>query len=899
MDLKPPASNGPTPTHRKGLRNEAFGLADDQPILSSDLDWMLESRQATPAMLAEVLVREYYPEIYRLLLALLDDVPTARRAARRAFADALLDISNYRSADGVKPWLYFHALEVYNRLRRGLILGRAVRAFLPGRGADTQVSPYGSTLDGPYGSTLDSPYAATLDGPYASTQDSHHASPLPRDPSSWQEACMWLAIDALDERSRRAVILSYLCDLPQPLLVGLLQISTARLASLLERAERKLIASLANDGFRLQDLPGQDLKTALRAALHSRTPPVDPVELDLQALIESLGHRAGRQLTRRRAAGALKEIVWVGLAIIVVIGLMYRANLLLPEKRSLPEAARVTPTPTPYLVLQSQLLTFSYMVQLGDTLASIGERLGISPERLAEMNRLATNMSLQPGQNLLIMIPLATPGPSPTQVQPVAHRLEPLSEHSSDVDIRNYLSLSETLWNTLWLDAIDTQYGPAGYIGPTQDLRYQAYLSHDEQRLELNMDLSGRLASVVLTSGGLQYGVTSYSGSAYVESAQPANFFRSRWDTMIFPSHSSWLENEGAFQVLGSAEVAGRKTVVVEWRRTRPGEEDYPPRRLRLWIDAVIGVILRLQHYGGSETNTLLEDLIVTELMVDVDFPRSSLYDPHTLRDVSPVPYLPGASANANRQGSHPPLGLPTGHEHLDQLTPPAGFNAADKPLIFQYPQGSSKPEQVRGVYNVELFAGGYHLNTLEMPDPWTIRCDRSPDGKRLAFVDGSESFAQRTQFTWLSLAPPYQLNFPNLDIEPHSFAFAPDSHRMAVFGLIKGGGGLVGGLYVVDLNSGATKKLEEMWLAESLVWSPDGRYLSLVAWQENWYQPQVQVIDVNKRQVVYRTPIDYHSLWIRDYPAWPASDWPGHAWGVKFPQLRIGLEGCARAPQN
>ncbi len=862
MYLKPPAADGKDSNHRGGLRNQGYGLSDDQPVLSSDLDWMLESRQATPAMLAEVLVREYYPEIFRLLLALLDDLPTARRAARRAFSDALLDLSNYRSADGVRPWLYFHALKAYQSLRLGLRLGRAVRAFLPRKGAGTQVSRYASS----------------------------------RDPSGWQEACIWLAVDALDEHSRRAVILSYLFDWPLAVSSGLLQLNEARLASLLERAQRKLLASLAKDGFTLQDLPGQDLKAALRTALQNRTPPVDPAELDLQTLIVSLGQRAGRELYRRRAAGVLKEVGWVGLAFILVVGLMYRANLLLPEKRSIPEAAGVTPTPTPYLVLQSQLLTFSYMVQLGDTLASIGERLGISPERLAEMNSLADNMSLEPGRTLLVMIPLATPGLSPTPVQPVAHRMDHLSEHSSDVDVRNYLSLSETLWNTLWLDAIDTQYGPAGYVGPTQDLRYQAYLSHDEQRLELNMDLSGRLASVVLTSGGLQYGVTSYSGSAYVESAQPTNFFRSRWDAMIFPSRSSWLENEGAFQVLGSAEVAGRKTVVVEWRRADPGEADYPPRRLRLWIDAVTGVILRLQHFGGPGANTLLEELTVTEFMVDMDFPRSSLYDPRALRQVTPVPYLPGNSANANGPGTHPPLGLPTGHEHIDQIAPPNDFKAAASPLTFQYPQGSSKPDQVRGVYNVELFAGSYFLDTLEMPDPWTIRCDRSPDGKRLAFVDGSESYAQRTQFTWLSLVPPYRLNFPKLDVDPHSFAFAPDSHHMAVFGLTKDGG-MVGGLYVIDLDSGTSNKLEEMWLAESLVWSPDGRYLSLVVWQENWYRPQVQVIDVNKRQVVYRTPIDYHSLWIRDYPNWPAPDWPGHTWGVKFPQLRIGLESCARVP--
>jgi hypothetical protein len=73
--------------------------------LSPDLEWMLQSEQVEREILAEHLVREYYPAIYKQCQAYLVYPEAARRAALDAFLTAVESASEYPGGEKIADWL--------------------------------------------------------------------------------------------------------------------------------------------------------------------------------------------------------------------------------------------------------------------------------------------------------------------------------------------------------------------------------------------------------------------------------------------------------------------------------------------------------------------------------------------------------------------------------------------------------------------------------------------------------------------------------------------------------------------------------------------------------------------------------------------------------------------------
>ena len=101
------------------------------PELSPDLDWMLESGQASREMLALALVEKYARPVYRLALSILDDPQQAERVSLEIFSQALLNVFRYRSHDGVHTWFYRVALRVIRRAEKRLRVQRGLITALP------------------------------------------------------------------------------------------------------------------------------------------------------------------------------------------------------------------------------------------------------------------------------------------------------------------------------------------------------------------------------------------------------------------------------------------------------------------------------------------------------------------------------------------------------------------------------------------------------------------------------------------------------------------------------------------------------------------------------------------------------------------------------------------------
>jgi DNA-directed RNA polymerase specialized sigma24 family protein len=92
---------------------------------------MLQSGQASEAMIVETLVEEHSASLYRLALSLLDDPDSAHKAVVRTFQGALRDAHRYRSDLDVKLWLFQLALQACRKLAAGLRARRALQAAVP------------------------------------------------------------------------------------------------------------------------------------------------------------------------------------------------------------------------------------------------------------------------------------------------------------------------------------------------------------------------------------------------------------------------------------------------------------------------------------------------------------------------------------------------------------------------------------------------------------------------------------------------------------------------------------------------------------------------------------------------------------------------------------------------
>src|SRR3990172_4109179 len=89
-----------------------MGIFEQLPELSPDVEWMLQSGQASREMLAEALVAEYYGPVWRLGLSLFEDSAAAGQFARETLSTALLEVHRYADQVSAQVWILRKALAV-------------------------------------------------------------------------------------------------------------------------------------------------------------------------------------------------------------------------------------------------------------------------------------------------------------------------------------------------------------------------------------------------------------------------------------------------------------------------------------------------------------------------------------------------------------------------------------------------------------------------------------------------------------------------------------------------------------------------------------------------------------------------------------------------------------------
>jgi hypothetical protein len=308
-------------------------------------------------------------------------------------------------------------------------------------------------------------------------------------------------------------------------------------------------------------------------------------------------------------------------------------------------------------------------------------------------------------------------------------------------------------------------------------------------------------------------------------------------------------------------------------------------REARYWLDDRTGLVLRKQFFGGGKFQTLLYEYGVTAINYNVDFPQE-------LFDIS-LPWRNGFALDYTGQpipmekANNEPL--PEGHFRLTYPRPRGPFNHSHARLAFQYPADyDNTSSQVK----IDLFADSVYLGQVTFGNPWTTICQRSPDGLAIAYVSqpSEKGSSLDTTLYWFYLEdlhhPENRLMAP---VAVTQFAFAPDSRRLAVFGYERTNE--PGTLSVLDTGRGGYQPLLQLADARSLVWSPDGRLIAMIARLEiGSHQEYILVVDAKTGEIIYKAAIETESD--------PAQTWPALHWGVDFPVEMGGLDECSQPPK-
>lgn len=478
-----------------------------------------------------------------------------------------------------------------------------------------------------------------------------------------------------------------------------------------------------------------------------------------------------------------------------------------------------------------------------------------------------------------------TPGP-PT---------EPLTRRSTPEEIQERLKESAQLWRTLWIDVQMTDYGPLSYIGPAKTYRARAWISQPAESLELLGALSGKPSNVYLVAGSESLTINPTQNLAKAEKwdgAAPNLLQNIHLRQLIYPAIALWAQ-QGTLHAIGQSEIAGRVVVTVDWYNL------LGKREVRLWIDALSGVVLRQQVYAGSDYKVLVWEAIVTQITYDQGGP------PYDLSDYIK---LETANSGQSEQLSPAQVLLPTltpaivatRRPTLPLETAPPALDPAHSALKFQFPKMADAAKRTSHTAEtpVELFADDYYLGNTQFGLPWALRCTRSPNGERIAFNTGSDGTTQADErLHWFNLADSAALYQPLLGIRAYYFAFSPDSRQLAVLGL--GVNDTPAIVYVVEIATGEYERIIELQQASFLAWSLDGNHLALVGIENEEDGQILLVVHLKTRQVTWRHPIQENG----QVPTSLAAS----EWGLQFPNLLEapmnesmgGMDACATPPQD
>lgn len=890
----------------------------EQEELTPEVEYLLLSEPANHTALARVLTSEYYFPLLRLALHLFDDPEDAATAALEVLVQACLRASSYREGLPAKIWVHRIARRIYARLDKRITRRRRWLRYLPffARPADFGVSEPVTVLD----------------------------------------AALWLGLDGQPYEHRLALILSVVEGWGAEDIAIVLGRSVEDTGDLFAKAWAGVYESPRAAG---QQMAGEEeggLREMLKRSLADRWSAGVYGAIDLEAIAAEVAAQAAHLAQRSRRSIRLREAMFVLMMLPLALGVLWVVNEWAPLPEPAPEPAarpvqQVQPTLQPTPAYPEPLDVRVYLqVESGDTWDSLAEALGVSWVDLAAWNGMRMKDKLETG--MLLRVELSSApwlAMNPARGAPAGEEPEWFTEPLTGNEMRRFFAESEPRWVTLWADIDMVDYGPLGYRGPFESYSRRQVWAGDRGRWAVESEgeryggllmLAGRPfrytinpvweatigdRDVAVDMGNLPpgqppdlwdqsaslvlhrlYPVDEITASYRESDAILSSFYnfetQSAASWLLKPISALWTADQGRATFIDWDTVAGHKAIILEWiPETMEGGEI---KRLVLWVDLGTRLVLKQQAYGGPDGQTALLEYAVTRLVVDPpDFPGPGFFDLADERFARYNADYLGALEVLHASG---PVPTPTTHpsrQRLERVPPPPGFDPSRSDLIFQFPavyfsgarSAEADPPQV------ELFADGYFITTLEALQSMQERCERSLDGSKLVF---QPSFGSMNRLVWLDLNRPQAANTVSFEFTVGAFALSRDGRWLAVtapadFSYIQGGTvPEQQQVTVVDLERGTIRSIPLSSIPHAPVWSRDGRRLAVLVEADPQNGVDALEIDVETGKVVERRRVGLDLILAPGQkPGWPGDEWPANAWTSFFNEPPSTLETCVSWP--
>ncbi|RPI35132.1 MAG: RNA polymerase sigma factor [Chloroflexota bacterium] len=659
------------------------------------------------------------------------------------------------------------------------------------------------------------------------------------------------AFDSLPESHRLVLALRHANGLPSSEIARILGSSQARVESLLHHATSRLVRWIKKSG-PIDAIADADRDEQRVARTLERLWPANDLTGENQNLAAEIASQVERRQVRRFFSFSARE----SFLLITVVALVIAVIWSISASDVGDELVRAPHTPT--------------------------------PTQRVDLTRVASVLEFSFTQ---------APTPAvPTPVTPEAEIVS-LNDRSGVGDLMRRMVQSQNLWHTLWADIWVLDYGPAGYVGPPWEYRNQIWVSQPQDIVILAGPGSGKPEYYRVASGNSGYEVILDKNLTYnftrEEGAQASLVYPSLLMSTVdktfagpisdnylpelfFPGGQDWFDS--ALEVVGSEEIAGRPALIVDWFKP---DGSHPAR---FWLDETYGVILKWREFDPQAPGTVARDILVSQVAFEINFPRG-FFDFRgswvTDLDWGDLWQPPGAADN---RYSWIPV---DGHRPVEARQAQEDFDDFQSRLTFQWiPQEGQPLEDAR----VQVLAGESLIGELEVGDPRTIQCERSPNGKYLAIIQDPDRVVYPSgEIRWFSLADIETMHslLPEGSTLGSDVAFSPDSRHMAYWGC--GGSELNCGVYIHDLETGINRKINHLPNSGYFVWKPDSTQLALVSLNLDAGSDSglsTWVVDVNTGVAVFNQANDWRGV------IEPAGS-PTQDWGVEFPPEASSLEGC------
>jgi DNA-directed RNA polymerase specialized sigma24 family protein len=739
-------------------------MKDETPELSPDLEWMLQGRQASPALILESLIQEYSAQVTSLTYSILDDPSLAMYAALDTLAAVLENRHRYYGKLSVKLFIYAQAIEVCRRYLRETQHGQ------PSQGEDT--------LSG----------MAIPDRVY-------------------------ILVSRLSEDLRIPLILHYAHHLTFDEIAMILKSKPGRVQKKIQKAVFSIEKRLA-----AQPEMAQFLEGLLTTFLENRWQAIDLAEVSEAQMVQAVDYAIEKKKQSRQVRGYLFQAVLGSAVVVMLVAMGWITNQIASRQTPMPLAVRT------YVVTQ------------------------------------------------LVHVPVyITPTPQPKLLT------SPLTFTSSPEEIRQRILESHTLWNTLWADASVYKYGPAGYVGIPDVRREQIWVRQPYRITLISAPQTGKI-NVEWQLSEQHLFPLNLPILEIVRSHEALNDYRDPINTLLIFRQAFWAQNGERLSVVEFINTLGRDALVVDVNSL--GGQPLG----RLTVDAQLGIILGVRLYD-QDGLTVLGDVYLNKLVIDADLPEV-VFDPTVPIKNFSEDYT-AQKPNLQPMQTTMDVIMP-GHEPYPKFSPHAGFDPAGSYLAMQYTQSPFGAGESLVTAPVDVFADGYVIGQIEVGNPWSAVCERSPDGRYLAFIEQPDTPPfPSTRMHWLSLddlASDHEL-LPKGSQYGDDLAFSPENRSLAFWGCGVREDNC--GVYLLDLSTQKLKKLLPGGYASYFVWSPDGEELAMLKEDDT-----LVVVDASNGQIIYKKYMDWITFVV-------PPDAPVLKWDVEYPPAQKGLQGCALPGAN